>query len=357
VQRDPLSLMQIAKRVQSAKITSYFTDARKISDLESWIDEYPTRMPGFRLHSRTKPPGPILFYVPFVRGADTLKSAARWGGIIIAVLATLAVPATYLLVRSAGASKDAALYAATFFALLPAPILFFPEFDQVYAALCAVMVAFWIAALERPSTWCAIGFGTCLTAITFLSYSLLVIGAFLAMVTAYFVLGNWRQNMMIVLRQSAIGLSVPIVFYLLLWLRWSFDPIATFQAAMAEQAKVAEWLQRPYPQSAVFDLTEFALGLGWLALVLLVICGVRSSAEVAPRLRWMLLFTVAQLVIIGVAAITPAETARLWIFLMPLTMIGVGVELAQWQPVPRFIAFACALFITSVICQNIVFIQ
>jgi hypothetical protein len=355
-QAQPFSLGQIAYFVQHDFITSYFSDAQTFTSLGSWMGSYPELMQGFHLHSMNKPPGPLLFYVPFIALAPNLEVAAQVGGIVVGVLATLSVPATYFLVRSAGVSMGAGVYSAAFFALLPGPLLFFPEFDQVYAALAAVTVGLWLVALEGGRTWAAVLFGVCLTTMTFFSYGLLSIGAFLAMATVYSVLRNRRENWPIVLRQSATGIMVVISFYLTIWLLWSFNPLLTFQTAMANQAWLLQWISRPYPQTILFDLTDFALGVGWLSLLLMGFFVLRKPTGPSTRLRWLTLFVLGQLLIISVGAVMPGETARVWIFLMPLTMIGVGAEFEHWKTGPRLAVLACALIITCVIRQNLVFL-
>lgn len=354
---EPMSLDKVARFVKSPRITSYFTDANKYSDLETWLANYPQRMAHFRMHSRNKPPGPILFYVPFLGLAVDRDSAAHWGGIAIGLLATLAIPATFVMARALGASVEAAVYGALLFALLPGPLYFFPEFDQVYAPLVAVMIASWLLVLERSSWLAALAFGLCLTVVTLFSYGLLVIGLFLALTTVTFLCSNPTKDFRSVVARSVAALAVPFGFYGLGWTFWSYDPIATFRAALAEQEQLLGRIPRPYPETILFDLTDFALGVGYLGVLLAGYSLLRRSSDTTKRYRWILLLVVIQLVVTAVGAFTPGETARLWIFIMPLVMFGAGTELEKWQPRHRVVAFACALLIASVIRQNLIFLQ
>ncbi len=70
----------------------------------------------------------------------------------------------------------------------------------------------------------------------------------------------------------------------------------------------------------------------------------------------MAVFCVLQIVIVGVLGLIPAETARVWIFLMPLLMFPVGEELARWSTKAKVTVFACLWLILAAIHQNLVFI-
>ena len=53
----------------------------------------------------------------------------------------------------------------------------------------------------------------------------------------------------------------------------------------------------------------------------------------------------------------PAETARVWIFMMPIVMIPVGLELALWSFRPCLAVYVCLWFLMVAICQNMVFFR
>lgn len=73
-----MGLVEFPLRVYLPDHTSYFTDAAKIQDLDSWLSGYPREVPELATHSRTHPPGAILvFYAAqkFMEGHPRLSAA------------------------------------------------------------------------------------------------------------------------------------------------------------------------------------------------------------------------------------------------------------------------------------------
>ncbi len=187
-QSDPFSLDRISWIVEHPYITSYYNDAKTFTGFKDWLGSYPDRMPSFHLHSQNKPPGPILYYVLM----RTLfgESASQAGGILIGVLSALAIPATYLFIRTMGGSQDGAFLGAGFLSFCPGLVLFFPEFDQLYPLpVCAVAVL-WFSALRKNHPGYAAAFGAALFVLTFFSFGLLVVGFFLVLLTLNFLMKN-----------------------------------------------------------------------------------------------------------------------------------------------------------------------
>src|ERR1051325_916510 len=64
VQNDPFNVSDnIVHDVIDVRITSYFTDALRHTDVNSLLRSFDTLMDSLNVHSRNKPPGPILFSV------------------------------------------------------------------------------------------------------------------------------------------------------------------------------------------------------------------------------------------------------------------------------------------------------
>lgn len=355
-QSDPFSLGRIAWIVEHPYMTSFYNDAQTFTGLREWLGNYPDRMSLFHLHSQNKPPGPILYYVLMIKLFG--GAASQVGGILVGILATLAIPATYLLIRTIGGSQSGAFWGASFLALCPGPVLFFPEFDQLYPLLTCAVIVLWVVALKRNHLGLASAFGVALFMLTFFSFGLLVIGLFLVLLTLNFLLADPRRHIQRVAVQAGMGLSVVVLGYVVLWLFTGFDPLATFSSALQNQEHLAAVWQRPYPQTIVFDLTDFALGTGWISFLLagLFLARHRSSPLQSHELR-MAICCLGQIVFIGVAGLIPTETARVWIFLMPLLMFPVGEELVRWSSKTRAAVFGCMWLLLAAIHQNLVFIS
>jgi hypothetical protein len=214
--------------------------------------------------------------------------------------------------------------------LRPGLVLFFPEFDQVYATFAALLVGSWVLTLRRHSWRFAAICGLVLRSACFLAFNLLVLGVVMALAALYLWLGAGQTSVRQVLICSAIVAGIGVAFYVLLWLMIGYDVVETFRQSANNQDQLAAVLNRPYPDTAVFDLWDFAMGVGWISAVAFLGALPRRS-EVADPLRAFTWITLLQILIIAVGAFLPAETARLWIFLFPLVAVAVGREIADWS--------------------------
>jgi hypothetical protein len=111
---------------------------------------------------------------------------------------------------------------------------------------------------------------------------------------------------------------------------------------------------RTWPLTVPFDLTDFALGAGWVC-PLLAIYYLFGSARRDGRLA-LILLCFAQFVAVAVSGLLAGETARVWIFMFPLLVIPAGLELSKWTRGPRLTALACLWLLTALLSQNMVFV-
>ena len=358
LQSVPFSLQRIPWIVEHPVITSYYTDAQAVGAIGPWLDSYPEGMREHHLHARNKPPGLLLYYVLAIRLFG--EAAPTVGGWLVGTLGTLSIPATYVFIRTLGGSERGAFLGASYMTLCPGPVMFFPEFDQVYPVpVCATLICWMLALRSGRLAWAA-GFGVGLFALTFTSYGLLVIGAFLGMVTLNHLGPDPPRRLPRVLVLAAAGLGVTIAGYALL--RWTvgFDSFDTFATAVLHQEiqNANRELQRPYPQTIFFDLTDFALGTGWISYLLVGYFLARRRAEPTQdaSLRTAI-FCVAQILFVAGAGLIQTETARVWIFLAPLLMFPIGEELARWSTRSTATVFACLWCLLAAVHKNMMFIH
>ena len=71
---------------------------------------------------------------------------------------------------------------------------------------------------------------------------------------------------------------------------------------------------------------------------------------------WMVLLAVGQVLLVASAALIPTETARVWLFLVPLWMLPVGLELAHWPPAARVSVYVALWGLLVLVGQNLVFL-
>ena len=375
IQKKPFGFERITQRVMHPITTSYYTDATSFTSLNDWLQSFPDSLMSYHTHLRNKPPGPILYYVFLQRILGVTPRAAAAGGLLVAVLAALSIPACYTLIKlSTEGNREAAFFGASFLALCPGLLLFFPQFDQVYPILTCGLIGSWFLALRGDRLVCSVAYGALLSIVFFVSYSLLVLGFSLALYAVFFVRERPWQNGVIAVKHVFVALGTFAGLYGVFWLFTGFDPVETFRQSLANQAVLAARLDRPYPQSIFFDLTDFALGSGWISVILTffflwrktVGTNADDDAETGaesgesrpmsgsrhdPSLAMSLLF-LFQILTVAVSGLLRTETARVWIFLLPLLMFPIGNELAGWRFFPRLAVYFCLWFLMSSVLQN-----
>ncbi len=327
VAADPRGMDRIRQIVQSSNATGYFTDALTIQNLLEWMGRF--HLSAGAAHSSTHPPGPILYYYCFsILGPN---AGAYWGGMIVGLLGSMGVILVYHFTALWTQDPKVRLTAAAFYALLPSLTVFFPEFDQAYPLMAMGLLMAWVKAVQdnahsfRTAFW----LGFLLFAALFFAYNLLVLGAFFA----FFAVDRlWHgAGFAGLVKTSALALISCSVLYGLLWLLTGYNAPATFMRSLHNQTSHSASLARPYAIFVIHDLYDFALGAGFLAVL---IVGIRFR----PLLQqWKAGETSALLSLCGIATILTVdftgllrgETARVWLFLQPLIIIPAAIELAR----------------------------
>ena len=85
----------ISDAVQHPLAVSYYTDASALSGFHGWLADFPVIMPMLNLHSKTKAPGMILYYMAFIKTLGHSQQTALTAGIVLGAICTLAIPACY----------------------------------------------------------------------------------------------------------------------------------------------------------------------------------------------------------------------------------------------------------------------
>ncbi len=341
-------------------VTGYLSEARRY-DQEScaqavaqWLRELPERSPYLTLHNRNKPPGAILYFTVMLHLLG--ERTALVAGLLVGVLGTLAVPACFLFQRTMGIEHEPAFHGASYLALCPGLIVFFPQFDPLYALFSAVALTLWVAALDRGTVALAASFGLALAVFCFFTYNLLVLGAFIGGFWVWRVASH-ALPLKVGVRQAALALLALVAAYVLLWATTGYDPIRAFLAAHQNQQALQHSLQRPYPATILYDLLDFMLGSAYVAGVLsvLTLC---SSGQLGPRTRQhdiLVRLCVGQIFVLALLGLLPAETLRVWAFLLPLLMVPTGLALSRFPLSGRLLFYLSAWLILAVMCQSMDF--
>jgi len=341
----PYGLDRVHAIVESPGITAYYTDAETLADTPHWLGTLPDRMWRLHVHSRTKPPGPLLFYVALLRWLGPGVGAAA-GALLLLAAAAAAVPAVYLLARELGGSPDAAFEAACLTAWSPSLLLFFPEMDQAFPLVtCAALLA-WHRALRGRLIW-AVVFGLVATAASLFSYSFLVLGV------AGLLLAAREPHRSA--RAAAVATAVIVGAYAVLHAATGFDPLATFRTALANQARLSITWGRRYAPAVLHDPLDFAMGAGWVSAALAAGAVVQSVR--ARAWRSLPLLSAAQVAIVDLTGLLRVEAARVWLLLLPFVTLPAGAVLVGWTEGERNTAYAVMVLLLAALAQNMTFID
>jgi hypothetical protein len=352
----PFRLDRVATIIQHPDTSSYYADAQRLSSSPWTLADYPEILPKLHLHSLTKPPGIVLSYSWLLSIVPEPRTAASVAGFTIGLLGALVVPVVYWFARMLGAGVAGAFAAASLTALSPGMQLLFPMLDQCWPLLTCALVATWLRAMREDDVRWALAFGAVLAAMCFFTYNLLVLGITLGALSAIEIFGERERPPGRVAVHVAAALGVFAAFYLVLWLWTGFDPIATLDTAISNQQKMLKGILRPYPDTALFDLTEFAQGAGYLPFFLALQFLARQRSAGHPEHWDTGLLFVAQVFAVALTGLLPGETIRVWIFLLPLLMFPAGLELATWPARWRAFAYASSVAVLSAIHTNIGFV-
>jgi hypothetical protein len=351
----PFSLTKITYFVESPMSMSYYADAYRSIDasVAELLQRYPAYMPEFYIHSQEKPPGPILFFRAIIQACGVSDGTATLAGLIIGALATLAIPATYLLIRTLTGDGKAAFLGCAMLSLSPGMVLMFPVMDQLYPIVTCLLLITWVMALRTGKMIWAVAFGLFLAAGCFVVYHFLVLGVFLSVATIAHVVVVSRQKLKAVFWMMGVGGLTVVLIYLILFGYVGFNVIRVFETALVEQQKHLASLVRPYPRTVVFDLTDFAMGAGWIPVILGIMAMINPKLNRSWRGWGMLCWL--QIVVLALSGLMQGETARIWLFLQPLAMTPAAMELSAWPRKSQLVVFVAMWVLLCLVGQNLTF--
>jgi hypothetical protein len=276
---------------------------------------------------------------------------------MLAVLASLSIPATYWLARTILEQDEhanaIAAIGAMLIALCPSIVLYCPLFDSVYPATTCVSLATWLLALRTRRTRWAIACGLIFALTFYLSFIPLTLGVAVLAYGLDIVIVRRSVTTISALRQASVVLGVILLVYVALWLTTNYNTIATFTTAMRNvHAQVATFeIPRTYPATIPTDVLDFFFGSAWVTFPLLATWLLRRKTSTESN--WLLLAGILQIVVIGAGGLLRSETSRLWTFMQPLALIPVAVELSRWSPRQRVIFFVAMWLLLSATIQNL----
>ncbi|HET9888011.1 MAG TPA: hypothetical protein VFR10_10905 [bacterium] len=333
---EPGGLSNLSRRVLDASFTSYDTVAREVQDPLDFLRNYHRWQSRFPVHGPSQPPGRVLFFWLSNRFAHGPPEAeARHSALLLMLAGSWCV--FPLAVIAGGRARPGAVAAAVLlFACVPSILLFTPQTDHLILLLTLSFAALIIASLRREGLHAillAAAGGFCAGAAMFVSLtSIVAVGAWglaIALGVGREPAGHARRIAAAAFAGFVAALAIPAA----LGMNW----LEVFRECMAGAHRIQVLiLGRQYSTWVAWNLVDYALFLGpALTMAAAAVAfdearGLRSKNEVAALLfenRASFPFALAMFVILLALDLSGkilGETGRIWMFLMPLAVLGVA---------------------------------
>ena len=269
-------------------------------------------------HSRTHPPGPILFLWGSRRLLGPGLVPAWLATVIFTALATIPV---FFLARDLY-GEPVARRAVALFLLTPSIVLFSTtSMDGPMAAFLIVALWSFLWATRESGRWWlgAALSGLALALASFMTYTASFLALYFAVVAVLaFVLDRPRFRRIV--RIVPVAALSALAFYGVLFLVAGYDPIAAVRRSMwanDELVGTGHATLGQYLQVSGANLTAFLVGIGlplvvvWLRQVRIAVARARAGEEAD---LFVLAFPIA-LVIIAFSTLYTLETERIWMFM------------------------------------------
>jgi hypothetical protein len=170
--------------------------------------------------------------------------------------------------------------------------------------------------------------------------------------------GPWSR----LVKLGCVALAGVALFYAGMYVLFRFNPVGSFQVAMQNQAADMNDMEiigqgRHVPRTIPWDFFDFALGSGYISYLLVAFYFTRATI----RRQWgtaevrIAALCILQIVLVSLTGAIKCETARVWIFMLPMLALPIGLELSRWNFASRMAVYMALLLLTAVICQRMSF--
>lgn len=259
-------------------------------------------------------------------------------GMLMPLWAALAALPIFGIASQFGADKRAALRVAGWWVLVPSLLLFAPTWNTLYPLLALLAFSALLRGLQHNSPRWIGSAGVIMSVMTFLNFAVLPLLGLLG----FYALGYWffvtktrHQWTWLLVVGVYFGLGL-ISVWVIFWLYTGFTPFdllaVTFDQHLEIERNYWVWLVLH-----VYDMLMFA---GW-PLVFIGLVGMWRAIhqwraeKTLDQIDVLALAWVLTVVVLDLSGITRAESARIWLFLVPfLLLMGVGhwmKQSARWD--------------------------
>ncbi len=310
----------------------------------------------------SKPPGTLLFYVltekishaiwPSSDPETRLKNLYTFASITWPVLSYLVLIPLFFLARELFESSEWAIVTCLFYITIPSVNLITLHTDQVLFPLMVVIpVLLAIVALRTDRILFSALSGVTLYLAAYFSFGLAVIGLLLPLFLLVAFPGNTFRPAGLVLRHAfAIGVGA-ILTHLLATFTLNYNLVLRYNRAIEHHLNWKAWENTlgTYLRAGITDGAEFSVWVG-LPLMILFIVGIGVSLH-QVLIRKPVFFSYFTLALAGIFVVllvvgkTKAETARLWIFLIPFLCLNAAGFIRQQDWTSKYSNLFIALIV------------
>lgn len=303
--------------------SEYVGDINKVKEnfLSDYIKILPASTPGIHylsIHSSTHPPGPILLYWLFSKISPSLLFL----GFINILIGSAGLIPTYL-IASKLYGDTVGRAAAWLYMFIPAVILYSAtSFDATMPFFFGILVYFFLRSLEKLSFLNIIIFGILVVVNLLLNFAVGLVSPFFLI---FFII-NYKIIKKPILKLLLLTSSFALFQFLLFWF-FNYNIFKVIAIAKANQQLFMAPFPRPYWYFLFGGPATFFFFLG-IPLITLIICYIR---EIFRKIRKkksfyfdsLFISCVLTIIIVDAAGYVGAESARIWLFLMPLFLISL----------------------------------
>jgi hypothetical protein len=294
--------------------SEYFDDVRYVTGVKAFLGGYVQNMYHYSIHSRTHPPGPVLFlyFVKCLFGPGI--QAAAWSAVVVT---SSAVVPFYLLARCVAGERVATI-GTGIYVVVPSLVLFgATSMDGVFLTSLMWSMYWMRRVMVKPGIGNSLAAGVALFVSFMLSYVAICVVLMMGIYAALELCGQrsiWRVAGLFVVT----GFLVVLLLWVL-YLSCGFNYIECFKASRHYD----HYSMRTFTMSfgryldiSFSNLVAFLIGMG-LPVVALWWQEMKSAS------RFVLAETIAVLGF-SFAKLFTHETERIWLFLAPVAILAAA---------------------------------
>lgn len=341
----------------------FYTDVHFVTGVGQFLHDFVSLHNALALHSRTHPPGPILFLYAAQQLIAPGLAAAAFAAIAVTSLSVIPL---YLLTRRLYGNRIAWI-ATGLYLVAPSLVLFgATSMDGVYTLPLLTALYFFFRGIEAKSkltctTW-SLTTGLLLTLCTLMTFSTVCLALILGLygIIALIRIRSWKRIWSVLL---ITGLAC-VAGNWLLYKFTGYDVIACVKVSMSSDVGKMGPRRRallPYLDVSVANFLAFIVGSGvitsllWGKQIKQTLQNLSRGHAIDPLL---FAFAIA-MPLLALSTLYRWETERIWTFLTPLVLIAAAKQIAH-APEPGgtrklLDTTLCGLFAQTYLMQILLF--